>query len=119
MKKILLTLLSIIPSFIITFTIQLLKKLTLSTITLFTISAFAQTTVPGGVVNGNWGIAGSPYNIQGSIVIPDNTTLTIEPGVVVNFEGTYKILVLGRLLAEGLVNDTITHSSEQLRKTPQ
>ena len=48
----------------------------------------AQTSIPGGNVSGFWALAGSPYYIQGSIVIPNDSTLTIEPGVTVNFQGT-------------------------------
>jgi hypothetical protein len=67
----------------------------------------AQTTIPGGNVSGTWTLAGSPYNVMSSIVVPDGSTLTIEPGVTVNFQGTYKLLVLGRLLAIGTITDTI------------
>lgn len=67
----------------------------------------AQTNVPGGNVSGTWTLAGSPYNIQGSIQIQNASTLTIQPGVTVNFQGTYKLLVLGRLIAIGTSTDTI------------
>lgn len=67
----------------------------------------AQTSIPAGNVSGTWTLAGSPYNVQGSIQILDGTTLTIEPGVTVNFQGTYKLNVQGRLLAIGSVADTI------------
>lgn len=72
---------------------------------------YSQTVVPGGYVSGTWTLAGSPYLIQGSIMIPNDSTLTIEPGVMVNFQGTYKLLVLGRLLAIGTVTDTITFTA--------
>lgn len=74
-------------------------------------SAFTQTSVIGGVVSGTWTLAGSPYLIQGSIMIADGTTLTIEPGVIVNFQGAYKLLVLGRLLAIGTTIDTISFTA--------
>jgi len=47
-----------------------------------------------------WTKAGSPYNLVASIVIPSGVTLTIEPGVVVNF-GNYHITVDGVLNARG------------------
>src|SRR3972149_12202018 len=65
------------------------------------IHSFSQTSIPAGNVSGTWNLAGSPYQIQGSIQIPDGQTLTIDPGVTVDFQGTYKLNVQGRLLAIG------------------
>ena len=67
----------------------------------------AQTNIPGGNVSGTWTVAGSPYLIQGSIQILNDSTLTIEPGVTVNFQGTYKMYVQGRVIAIGTATDTI------------
>ena len=69
--------------------------------------ANSQTSIPGGNVYGTWTLAGSPYLVQGSIMIPDDSTLTIQPGVTVNFQGHYKLLVTGRLLAMGTITDSI------------
>ncbi|MEI6767006.1 MAG: right-handed parallel beta-helix repeat-containing protein [Bacteroidota bacterium] len=66
------------------------------------------TNIPGGNVSGTWTLGGSPYLIQGAIMIPDGSTLTIEPGVDVIFQGSYKLMVLGRILAIGSVSDSIT-----------
>ncbi len=76
---------------------------------LFCRISFAQTSVPGGNVYGNWTLAGSPYNIQGNIVIPDDSTLTIDPGVTVRFQTSSNLYltVKGRLLAMGTPQDTI------------
>lgn len=74
-------------------------------------NAEAQTTVPGGNVSGVWTLSGSPYNVQGSIKIQNDSTLTIQPGVTINFHGTYKLVVLGRLLAIGTAADTITFTA--------
>ncbi len=68
----------------------------------------AQTTIPTGNVYGTWTLAGSPYLIQGSLMIPNDSTLIIEPGVYVSIQGIYKIYVQGRLLAIGTAVDTIT-----------
>src|ERR1041385_3626991 len=70
-------------------------------------SAFGQTTIPAGNVYGIWTLAGSPYLVQGSIQIPNDSTLIIQSGVRVEFQGTYKLNVLGRLIAIGTVTDTI------------
>jgi hypothetical protein len=67
----------------------------------------AQTQIPAGDVHGSWGISGSPYNIQGDITIPNDSTLSIEPGVVIEFQGYFTLNVQGRLLASGTETDTI------------
>jgi parallel beta-helix repeat protein len=67
----------------------------------------SQTTVPGGPVSGTWTLSGSPYLVQGSIMVPNDSTLKIQPGVTVNFKGHYKLLVSGRLLAIGTAKDSI------------
>jgi hypothetical protein len=66
-----------------------------------------KTVIPPGDVSGTWALGGSPYEIQGEITIPDGLTLTIEPGVLVEFQGHYKFIVEGRLLAVGTETDTI------------
>jgi predicted outer membrane repeat protein len=71
------------------------------------ITGWSETIVPGGDVSGTWTPANSPYQITGGITIPDDSTLTIEPGVLVEFQGYYWLNVQGRLLAEGTQSDTI------------
>jgi len=68
---------------------------------------FSQTQVSAGDVSGTWQLAGSPYLINGEVTIPNDSTLIIEPGVLVEFQGHYKLNVQGRLLAVGTVTDTI------------
>jgi hypothetical protein len=85
-----------------------MKKLYITLLTLaFCLNGKAQTIVPGGYVYGTWTLAGSPYLIQGSLEVPNDSTLTIQPGVTVNFQGHYKLIVLGRLLAIGTQTDSI------------
>ncbi|MBI5540618.1 MAG: right-handed parallel beta-helix repeat-containing protein [Bacteroidia bacterium] len=72
-----------------------------------TLSCFAQTIIPGGNISGTWTLVGSPYLIQGSIQVPNDSTLSIEPGVTINFQGTYKLFVQGRIIAIGTSTDTI------------
>ena len=85
--------------------------LTITAIVLMYFNLYAQTTIPGGMVSGTWTHADSPYNIMGPIMIPDGSTLTIEPGAVVKFQGTYKLYVLGQLLAIGNSRDSITFTA--------
>jgi predicted outer membrane repeat protein len=73
---------------------------------------FTQTSISGGAVSGKWVKANSPYLIKGAIMIANATTLAIEPGVTVEFQGSYKFLVLGQLLAIGSIKDTITFTAK-------
>jgi len=72
-----------------------------------TIDVMDGTTIWGGDVSGTWGLAGSPYRIEGDVTVPTGQTLTIEPGVVVNFQSAYEFTVNGTLLAEGTENAQI------------
>jgi hypothetical protein len=71
----------------------------------------AQTDIPGGAVSGVWTREGSPYHINGSVTVPNDSTLTIEPGVEVVLMGHYKLNVEGRLLAIGTQEDSIRFSA--------
>ncbi|MBC8415681.1 MAG: hypothetical protein H8E11_04555 [Candidatus Cloacimonetes bacterium] len=85
-----------------------MKNIKLTILFLFIISfSFADTTIPGGNVNGVWTLAGSPYYIDGEITIPMSDMLTIQPGVEIKFNGHYKFIVFGRILAEGTEQDSI------------
>ena len=68
----------------------------------------AQTSITGGDVSGVWTEAGSPYLINGDITIPPNQTLSIQPGVAVQFTGHYGLYVNGSLQARGSVSDSIS-----------
>jgi len=85
-----------------------MKKLFLAlTITIFAISAYAQTKIKGGEISGTWTRSGSPYQINGDIIISAGEKLKIEPGVTVQFQGFYKMVVQGSLLAAGTATDSI------------
>jgi len=64
------------------------------------------TDIPAGNVSGTWTIDQSPYNILGSITVPPDLILTINPGVQVVFNGHYGITVEGKLIAQGTDNDS-------------
>jgi parallel beta-helix repeat protein len=60
------------------------------------------TNVPAGYVSGTWDTYGSPYYIQGNIIVDNNTSLTItDPSVQVVFQGQYTLTVNGGLNAYG------------------
>jgi hypothetical protein len=80
------------------------------------VAALADFAVPlgggtevGGEVFGRWEIAGSPYRVHGDLVVPQDSTLQIDPGVLVLFEGHYQFRILenGRLEAVGTVDEPI------------
>jgi hypothetical protein len=72
----------------------------------------AQTVIPGGNVSGTWNLAGSPYLVEGEITVPTGQTLTIEPGVTVDFQGHYKMIVNGTLTAVGDADNMITFTAD-------
>ena len=74
-------------------------------------TAFADTHIPAGNVYGTWTSAGSPYLIDGEITIPTDSTLTIQPGVDIIFQGQYGLTIHGYLYALGSINDSIMFTS--------
>ena len=68
----------------------------------------SQTNIPSGNVSGTWTKAGSPYKIQGEITVQQGSTLTLEPGTVLEFGGNWGLKVDGILKAEGKKGDSIT-----------
>ncbi len=64
-------------------------------------------TIPGGDVSGTWYQSHSPYYVAGNIAVPGGDTLTIEPGVQIQFLGTYGLTVNGCLEAVGTEADSI------------
>ena len=73
-------------------------------------SAFSQTTISGGYVSGTWTQANSPYQIFGDIFLGGvDSILIIEPGVIVEFQGSYQFSVGGggKLIAVGTETENI------------
>jgi predicted outer membrane repeat protein len=67
-----------------------------------------------GPIWGTWTKENSPYNVVSGCRIPPESTLVIEPGVVVNFKGHYKFNVdsMATLLAVGTQTDSICFTAE-------
>src|SRR5438874_12653280 len=55
----------------------------------------ALATNVSGTQTGTWTLAGSPYLIIGDVTVPAGQSLAIEPGVIVNAQGYYRITVNG------------------------
>ncbi|PID26725.1 MAG: hypothetical protein CR982_08790 [Candidatus Cloacimonadota bacterium] len=96
-----------------------MKKLVTILLAVFMTAAYSATTISGGEVAGIWNAAGSPYNVQGEILVPDGQKLTLDATggpIVVNFEGHYKLNVQGVLETNGTSSTntvTFTRSDDQ------
>ena len=71
----------------------------------------AQTQVSGSQF-GTWTLENSPYQVIGDLLIPEGAGLSIEAGVVVDFQEHYIFQVDGTLTALGTETDSIVFSSE-------
>jgi len=63
-----------------------------------------------GIVRGVWRIVDSPFHVKRDITVPTDDSLTIEPGVVVYFDGYFSLTVRGKLVAAGTAGNRITFS---------
>jgi parallel beta-helix repeat protein len=93
------------------------KSLVTLTIFIFQIlpfAVFAQTNVSGLISkNTTWTVAQSPYVVVGDLCVEEGFSLTIEPGVRVQFDGRYYLYVDGSLKAEGSATDSIVFTSNK------
>ena len=97
-----------------------MKHLLFSLLIGFATIAKAQTNVSGGIfTNTTWTLANSPYIVTGNIVVFPGKTLTIEPGVEVQFvsDMTFNtgnmiyLEIRGNLVANGTASDKIKFRS--------
>jgi hypothetical protein len=65
-----------------------------------------------------WTLINSPYVVTGNVLVNSGVTLTIEPGVIVKFNGNYYLQVEGTLIARGTTAQTITFTSNQPNPAP-
>lgn len=70
--------------------------------------AGASTSITTAAVSGHWTLAGSPYYINNDVAVLPNTSLTIDPGVEVMFQGLYRMNVQGVLRAVGTAAQRIS-----------
>ena len=90
-----------------------MKNLLTLLLILLSVSLYAQTPVSGNQ-SGTWSSSGSPYEVTGEIIIPSGEILTIESGVTVSFQGHYKIIVHGKLIAVGTETDSIFFTTDNI-----
>jgi hypothetical protein len=83
-----------------------IREISLLFFCLNAISLFSQTNIGAGNVSGTWTKSGSPYKINGDVVVPDSQILTIEPGVVVEFAQDKHMKVYGSIRARGKASST-------------
>ncbi len=81
----------------------------------FSFNTQAATSITSSTVSGHWTAAGSPYLIYNDIQVPVSSSLSIDPGVEVIFQGPYSLRVFGMLRATGAagmpINFTINDTS--------
>lgn len=87
--------------------VKMLERIVFVLLVFGLLSIITADTIPGGNVSGTWYQSHSPYYINGNILIQASDTLTIEPGVLVNFLGYYSFTVNGILEAVGTESDSI------------
>jgi hypothetical protein len=81
---------------------------------LVVLPACASAVEVSGPVWGRWRVDNSPYDVIGEVRVPPESTLVIDPGVVVSFKGHYKLIVdtAAVLLAVGDETDSILFAPE-------
>ncbi|MCB1058917.1 MAG: hypothetical protein KDB65_01685 [Calditrichaeota bacterium] len=73
----------------------------------FATAAHADTTFVSGTVGGVWDLSGNPYIVQGSPLIPADSTLEIQRGVRIEFQGPFAFIVQGIMNCLGDIGDSI------------
>jgi hypothetical protein len=72
----------------------------------------AQTNVSAGAVSGTWQKSGSPYRVNGNVYVASGQKLIISSGVVVEFQGNFKMDVWGVIQALGKAKDTVVFTAK-------
>lgn len=87
--------------------------LSLALVLSYALPVFA-TNVSGLITtNTTWTKSNSPYIVTGNIDVDTNATLTIEPGVVVKFDGFYVVYIDGKISMQGTDSDSIVVTSNK------
>jgi len=85
-----------------------MKKITLLLLCIgCTIAIRASTNITTPTVSGHWTLAGSPYLVYNSITVAVDSSLTIDPGIEIVFQGPYYFGIFGILHASGSASHPI------------
>ncbi|MDD3861109.1 MAG: right-handed parallel beta-helix repeat-containing protein, partial [Bacteroidales bacterium] len=63
------------------------------------------------IPTGNTTWSDDTIRVMNSLTIDENSVLTIDPGTVVSFQGKYKLIVRGTLIAQGTIADSIVFTA--------
>jgi len=102
-----------------TFPILLSVGLVLATVGVFFKPVHAQTWVEGHITsNTTWTVADSPYRAINDVIVDPGFTLSIEPGVTVEFADGFSLIVNGTLHAVGTSDGLINFTSSRPVPSP-
>jgi hypothetical protein len=94
-----------------------MKKLVITfTIAIYTLLSLVAQTEIGGIIKTNeiFTKAKSPYIVNTDLIITQDGSITIEPGVEIKFALNTKLEVRGKLVANGSAQDSITFTSFEI-----
>ena len=93
-----------------------MKRYTFLLLLLYLCSVLFSSDVSG-IQSGTWTAANNPYVLVGDVTVPAGSTLTIEPGVLVQAMGNYQINAEGNIQAIGTETDSIRFENAQTPPT--
>jgi parallel beta-helix repeat protein len=64
-----------------------------------------------------WNASGNPYIVKGNVNVNEGVNLTIQPGVILKFDGYYGLHVDGNLAAVGNETDNVTFMKNDLNSS--
>ena len=64
-----------------------------------------------GDINNDYTICADTVHVTGDVTVKESATLTICPGTVIEFMGYYQFSVFGKILANGLADDSIVFTT--------
>ena len=77
----------------------------------FPFLSHAQSMTVKGNASGKWGKENSPVKVNGDIIVPEGETLTIDAGVLVEFQGNFEFQIDGLIHVNGNKNDSVYFTS--------